>query len=141
MERRSPRPIQPRSILQEKRATRTTFKRMDLAPSGAMKHELPPLPFAENALEPNISAETIRYHYGKHHKAYVDKLNDLIQGTQFENSSLEDIIRNAPEGPIFNNAAQTWNHNFLWRCLTPEISEPKGELLTAIARDFGSVSK
>src|SRR5258706_13501534 len=94
-------------------------------PSGArvaaffrMIHELPPLPFPRNALEPVMSAETIEYHYGKHHKGYVDKLNKLIVGTPFENMPLEQVVRHA-HGPIFNNAAQAWNHTFFWNCLNP----------------------
>ena len=83
-----------------------------------MPFELPVLPYSLNALEPSISEETLEYHYGKHHKAYVDKLNELILGTEFEHSSLENIIKKAI-GPIFNNAAQSWNHSFYWHCLTP----------------------
>ena len=103
-----------------------------------MKHELPALPFAQDALEPHISAETLEYHHGKHHKAYVDKLNELIPGTEFEDASLEEIIEKA-DGAIFNQAAQVWNHTFFWNCLSPEGGgEPEGELLEAIERDFGS---
>ncbi len=102
-----------------------------------MKHILPPLPFAKNALEPLMSAETLEYHHGKHHKAYVDTLNNLIQGTEFENKSLEDLIRSA-KGPIFNNAAQTWNHTFFWNCLSPSKPKPSGELLKAIEDEFKS---
>jgi Fe-Mn family superoxide dismutase len=105
-----------------------------------MKHELPPLPFAKNALEPTISAETLEYHHGKHHKTYVDKLNKLIEGTPAENQTLEEIIRKS-SGPIFNNAAQIWNHNFLWNCLTPQSSKPSGKFLAAIEKDFGSFEK
>ncbi|MCC5859998.1 MAG: superoxide dismutase [Fe] [Ectothiorhodospiraceae bacterium] len=104
-----------------------------------MKHELPELPYAKNALEPHISAETLEYHHGKHHKAYVDKLNDLIPGTEFENMPLEDIIRKA-SGGLFNQAAQVWNHTFYWHCLSPNGGgDPSGELAEAINRDFGSV--
>ncbi len=104
-----------------------------------MKHELPELPYAKNALEPHISAETLEYHHGKHHKAYVDKLNDLIPGTEFENMPLEDIIRKA-SGGLFNQAAQVWNHTFYWHCLSPNGGgDPSGELAEAITRDFGSV--
>ncbi|MCC5809588.1 MAG: superoxide dismutase [Fe] [Ectothiorhodospiraceae bacterium] len=104
-----------------------------------MKHELPELPYAKNALEPHISAETLEFHHGKHHKAYVDKLNDLIPGTEYENLSLEDIIKKA-SGGLFNQAAQVWNHTFYWHCLSPNGGgEPSGELADAIKRDFGSV--
>ncbi|HAW58203.1 MAG TPA: superoxide dismutase [Bacteroidales bacterium] len=103
-----------------------------------MKHELPPLPWAKNALEPYISQQTIEFHYGKHHQTYVNNLNNLIVGTPFENSSLEDIILKA-EGGIFNNGAQVWNHTFYWNCLMPNgRSEPQGELAKAIQREFGS---
>jgi Fe-Mn family superoxide dismutase len=104
-----------------------------------MKHELPPLPYAENSLEPYISAETIRFHYGKHHATYVTKLNGLIGGTELENSSLEEIITQATAGPVFNNAAQVWNHTFYWNGLAPNAGgEPTGELAQAINEAFGS---
>ncbi len=103
-----------------------------------MKHELPPLPYPMDALEPYISKETLEYHYGKHHKAYVDNLNNLIPGTEFENLSLEEIVLKA-SGPIFNNAAQVWNHTFYWNCMAPNGGgEPEGKLADAIRRDFGS---
>ncbi len=106
-----------------------------------MKHELPPLPYPKDALAPVISAETLEFHHGKHHKAYVDKLNELIVGTEFAESSLEDIIRKA-SGPIFNNGAQVWNHTFYWNCLSPQGGgTPKGELADAIAKAFGSFDK
>ena len=105
-----------------------------------MKYELPPLPYEKNALEPHISAETLDYHYGKHHQAYVDKLNSLIPDTPFEDMTLEDIIKKAPAGGIFNNAAQVWNHTFYWNCLSPQGGgEPTGALLDAINGSFGSV--
>lgn len=108
-----------------------------------MKHELPPLPYTLDALDPIISKETLEYHYGKHHKAYVEKLNELIPGTEFESLSLEDIIKKAPKGPIFNNAAQVWNHTFYWHCMTPEASKNqlKGSLEETIKQSFGSVDK
>lgn len=103
-----------------------------------MKHELPPLPYPMDALAPTISQETLEYHYGKHHKAYVDNLNKLIPGTEFENMSLEDIIKTA-SGGIFNNAAQVWNHTFYWNCLSPKSAgEPSGKLADAIKKTFGS---
>lgn len=100
--------------------------------------ELPQLPYELNALAPTLSKETLEYHYGKHHKAYVDNLNKLIPGTEFENQSLEDIIMKA-SGPIFNNAAQIWNHTFYWHCLTPKsLHEPSGKLADALKKKFGS---
>ncbi len=104
-----------------------------------MAFELPELPYAKNALEPHISAETLEYHYGKHHQAYVNKLNGLVPGTPFENASLEDIIMKA-EGGVFNNAAQIWNHTFYWNSMTPNGGgEPDGDLATAINDTFGSL--
>ena len=103
-----------------------------------MPIELPTLPYEKNALEPHISAETLEYHYGKHHKAYVDNLNKLIAGTEFEAMALEDIVRKA-QGGMFNNAAQVWNHSFYWNCLSPKGGgEPNGKLGEAISRAFGS---
>lgn len=103
-----------------------------------MAYELPKLPYADNALEPYISKETIEYHYGKHHATYVNNLNKLVPGTEFEGADLETIIMKA-EGGIFNNAAQVWNHTFYWNCMKPNGGGmPEGELLAAIERDFGS---
>ena len=103
-----------------------------------MSHELPSLPFAQDALAPKISAETLEYHYGKHHQAYVTNLNKLIVGTEFESASLEDIILKAT-GPVFNNAAQVYNHTFYWNCIDPgSASRPEGALLTAVESAFGS---
>lgn len=100
--------------------------------------KLPELPFAQDALEPHISKTTIEFHYGKHHQTYVDNLNKLIIGTEFENSNLEDIIMNA-SGGLFNNAAQVWNHTFYWNCLTPKSTlKPEGKLSEAIVAEFGS---
>ncbi len=100
--------------------------------------ELPQLPYKRDALEPYISQKTIDFHYGQHHAGYVKNLNNLIEGSHYENMSLEEIIKNS-EGPIFNNAAQVWNHNFYWHCMTPIINNmPQTLLLTAIERDFGS---
>lgn len=104
----------------------------------AMKFELPPLPYAENALEPVISAETLKYHHGKHHQAYVNNLNTLIVGTKFENDSLETIIMEA-DGPIFNNAAQVWNHTFYFNSLSPKGGgQPTGKLADAIKNTWGT---
>ncbi len=106
-----------------------------------MTHTMPALPYDMNALEPVISEKTISFHYGKHHQTYVNKLNELVQGTEFENASLEEIIKKA-EGGIFNNGAQVWNHTFYWNCLTPNgKGEPGGSLLAAINNKFGSFEK
>jgi Fe-Mn family superoxide dismutase len=102
-----------------------------------VEHKLPQLPWAKDALAPHISAETIDYHYGKHHAAYVANLNKLIAGTEFAELSLEEIIKKA-SGGIFNNAAQVWNHSFYWNCLSPKGGgEPSGALADAIAKSFG----
>ncbi len=103
-----------------------------------MPIQLPPLPYARDALAPHISAETIDYHYGKHHQAYVTNLNNLIKGTELENATLEHIVRNST-GPVFNNAAQVWNHTFYWEGLAPGGGgEPSGRLADAIESAFGS---
>ena len=104
-----------------------------------MQHELPPLPYGMNALEPHISRETLEFHYGKHHQTYVTNLNKLIKDTEFEDKPLKDIVRKA-QGGIFNNAAQVWNHTFFWRSMSPNGGgKPSGELLEAIESKFGSV--
>ncbi len=104
-----------------------------------MSFELPPLPFAKDALVPHISAETLDYHHGKHHNTYVVKLNGLVPGTEYEGKTLEEIITSAPAGGIFNNAAQVWNHTFYWNCLSPNGGgEPTGALAAAINAAFGS---
>ncbi len=106
-----------------------------------MAIELPPLPYEKNALEPHISAETLEYHYDKHHAGYVKKLNAAIEGTEFADAALEDIIKKA-EGGLFNNAAQTWNHSFYWNSMSPNGGgEPSGKLADAINKAFGSVEK
>jgi Fe-Mn family superoxide dismutase len=106
-----------------------------------MAIELPPLPYARDALAPHISAETLDYHYGKHHQAYVTNINNLIKGTQFENSSLDDIVKNS-QGGTFNNAAQVWNHDFYWKSLSPKGGgDPSGKLADAIVKTFGSVAQ
>lgn len=103
-----------------------------------MSFELPALPYAKDTLEPHISAETLEYHYGKHHNTYVVNLNNLVKGTEFEGKSLEEIILKS-SGGIFNNAAQVWNHTFYWNCLAPNAGgEPTGELADAINKNFGS---
>ena len=104
-----------------------------------MTFELPPLPYAMNALEPHISQQTLEFHYGKHHNAYVTKLNGLVPGTKFEDMSLEDIIMKS-DGGIFNNAAQTWNHSFYWNSMSPNGGgEPSDALAAALIEHFGSV--
>jgi len=104
-----------------------------------MKHELPALPYEKTALQPHISAETLEYHHGKHHQAYVTNLNNLIPGTEYENLSLEEIVKKAPAGGIFNNAAQVWNHTFYWNCMAPKAGgAPTGPLADAITKTFGS---
>lgn len=103
-----------------------------------MAFELPPLPYAEDALAPHISAETIEYHYGKHHATYVANLNKAVDGTPDADLSLEDVILKA-EGPLFNNAAQVWNHTFFWNGLTPNGGgAPTGAVAARIDADFGS---
>ena len=110
-----------------------------------MPIELPELPYDKKALSPHISEETLNYHYGKHHKSYVDKLNAQIGGTLWEKADLEQIIRSSKEEKrpgIFNNSAQIWNHSFYWNCLSPEGGDsPKGDLLLAIEKSFGSFEK
>ena len=103
-----------------------------------MTFELPKLPYANDALEPHISAETLQYHYGKHHKTYVDKLNGLAEGTDLAGKSLEEVVKTS-EGGVFNNAAQIWNHTFYWNCLSPNGGgEPTGAIADAITAAFGS---
>ncbi|MFZ2971389.1 MAG: Fe-Mn family superoxide dismutase [Ferribacterium limneticum] len=105
-----------------------------------MEHQLPALPFAKDALAPHMSAETFDYHYSKHHQAYVTNLNNLIKGTEYENLDLEAIVKKAPAGGVYNNAAQVWNHTFFWNCLTPNGGgAPKGALAAAIDAKWGSL--
>jgi superoxide dismutase, Fe-Mn family len=106
-----------------------------------MAIELPALPWARDALAPHISAETIDYHYGKHHQAYVTNLNNMIKGTEFENLDLPAIVRKA-QGGMFNNAAQIWNHTFYWNSLSPKGGgEPSGKLADAIRKTFGGFAQ
>ncbi|VAY02284.1 Superoxide dismutase [Fe] [Arsenophonus endosymbiont of Aleurodicus dispersus] len=103
-----------------------------------MSFQLPPLPYAKNALEPYLSQETLEYHYGKHHDNYVNNLNNLIKDTYFETKSLEEIIKSA-QGVILNNAAQAWNHTFYWHCLAPNASEePTAKITEAINQHFAN---
>ena len=104
-----------------------------------MTHQLPALPYAEDALAPHISKETIEYHYGKHHNTYVTNLNNLIKDTEYATLSLEDIIKKAPGGGIYNNAAQVWNHTFFWNGIKPSGGgAPTGALADAINKKWGS---
>lgn len=106
-----------------------------------MEHTLPALPYALDALQPHISKETLEYHYGKHHQTYVTNLNNLIKGTEFENATLEEIVKKSSAG-VFNNAAQVWNHTFYWNCLTPNGGgTPSGALADAINAKWGSFDK
>jgi Fe-Mn family superoxide dismutase len=106
-----------------------------------MKHELPTLPYALDALEPYISKRTLEFHYGKHHQAYVNNLNNLITGSEFENAPLEDIVMKATGG-IFNNGAQVWNHTFYWNCMKPKGGgEPAGAFGSVILKNFGSFAE
>jgi Fe-Mn family superoxide dismutase len=103
-----------------------------------MAHELPDLPYARDALAPHISEETLEYHHGKHHKKYVDTMNELIKGTEQENAPLEDIVKTS-SGKLFNQAAQAWNHGFYWQCMSPNGGgKPSGQLASAIETAFGS---
>ncbi len=107
----------------------------------SMAFELPALPYAKDALTPHISAETLEFHHGKHHKTYVDKLNGLVPGSELEGKTLEEIIKTA-SGPAFNNAAQIWNHTFYWNCLSPNGGgAPEGAVADAINTAFGSFSE
>jgi Fe-Mn family superoxide dismutase len=103
------------------------------------------LPYAEDALDPVVSAKTISFHYGKHHKAYADNLNNLVKGTPYENASLEEIVKksagNDKEKGIFNNAAQVWNHDFYWQSMKPKSSDPTGKVADALKDSFGGVKE
>lgn len=104
-----------------------------------MEHVLPALPYPKNALVPHISEETFDYHYGKHHQAYVTNLNNLIKGTEYESLDLEGIVKKAPAGGVYNNAAQVWNHTFFWNSMKPAGGgAPSGALAAAIDARFGT---
>ena len=106
-----------------------------------MEHKLPVLPYALDALEPHLSKETLEYHYGKHHQTYITNLNNQIKGTEFEELSLEEIVKKS-SGGMFNNAAQTWNHTFYWLGFTPKgEGKPAGDLAAAIDAKWGSFEK
>ena len=104
-----------------------------------MAFELPALPYSDKALAPVISAETISFHYGKHHRAYVNKLNELAEAQKLLGKSLEDLIKTAT-GPVFNNAAQVWNHTFYWHCMSPDKPKAHGAVVQAIDKAFGSMA-
>ena len=105
-----------------------------------MEHQLPQLPYAKDALAPHMSAETFDYHYSKHHQAYVTNLNNLIKGTEYEALDLEAIVKKAPAGGVYNNAAQVWNHSFFWNCMKPNGGgAPTGALAAAIDAKWGSL--
>jgi Fe-Mn family superoxide dismutase len=110
-----------------------------------MKIELPPLPYGDADLAPHISANTLSFHYGKHHQTYVTKALDMVKGTEFADADLEDIVKatygKADKKGLFNNAAQAWNHSFYWKSLTPKGGAPSGKLLDKINTDFGELSK
>lgn len=135
------------SAAQANSLTDTNLKPKD----ATMAFELPPLPYAKDALEPHISAKTLEFHHGKHHNAYVTKLNELVQGTELEGKTLEEVIlasaKDASKQAIFNNAAQVWNHTFYWNSMKPQgggrptSSGPVGELAKKIDEDFGSFDK
>jgi Fe-Mn family superoxide dismutase len=106
---------------------------------------LPKLPYAEDALDPVVSAKTISFHYAKHHAAYINNLNGLIKGTPYESMSLEDIVKKSAKDEkakgIFNNAAQSWNHEFYWHSMTPKSSDPTGKILDAVKSSFGGLKE
>ena len=102
--------------------------------------DLPPLPYPEDALAPVISAETLSLHHGKHHKKYIDTMNELLEKEPVQGSTLEDVVRSS-KGKLFNNAAQAWNHDFYWKSLSPKSGAPSGALKQRLERDFGSYEK
>lgn len=104
-----------------------------------MRFQLPALPYPMGALEPHMSRETLEYHYGKHHKKYVDTLNGLVQGSRYDGASLTDIVRDAPRGKLFNNAAQVWNHTFFWESMTAKPKPPSERISGLLSDQFESV--
>src|SRR6516164_2159204 len=112
------------------RRCRTIMEDPSMATTTRSAIVLPSLPYAQDALEPHMSRETLEYHYGKHHKGYVEKVNALIKGSEFEDASLEELVAES-SGDLFNNAAQVWNHNFFWNCLSPRRQNPGKELSRA----------
>ncbi|MGQ0547989.1 MAG: superoxide dismutase [Betaproteobacteria bacterium] len=113
---------------------------MALPQRKTLHFDLPPLPYAEDALAPIVSAETLQFHHGKHHKKYIDTMNQLLEKNPMEGRNLEDIVRNS-SGKLFNNAAQAWNHDFFWHSLSPRGGRPAGALLAQLERDFGSYER
>ena len=112
-----------------------------LAPKARALHfSLPPLPYAEDALAPVISAETLKLHHGKHHKKYIDTTNQLLEKEPLKANSLEEVVKSA-KGKLFNNAAQAWNHDFYWQSLSPKRRRPSGALLHRLEKDFGSYER
>jgi Fe-Mn family superoxide dismutase len=107
-------------------------------PDAVFQYELPPLPYAEDALAPVISAETLKFHHGKHHKKYVDTMNQLLREHPVPGSTLEEVVK-ASSGKLFNNAAQAWNHSFFWQCLSPKAAEPSAALRKLIEKDFNGL--
>ena len=103
-----------------------------------MPFKLPPLPYDRNALAPHMSAETLDFHHGKHHRAYVDKTNELVAEAKLEEHSLVELIRAAKPGPLLSNAGQLWNHSFFWQCLSPVKQSPSGELAELVESGFGT---
>ena len=113
---------------------------MALPQRKTLRFDLPPLPYAEDALAPIISAETLQFHHGKHHRKYVDTMNQLLGQNPVNAASLEEVVRNS-SGKLFNNAAQAWNHDFFWHSLSPKGGRPSGALLAQIEKDFGSYER
>src|SRR2546423_568105 len=110
---------------------------MTTATAKRLHFELPPLPYPEDALAPVISAETLSLHHGKHHKKYVDTMNDLLAKSDIRGNTLEDVVR-ASDGKLFNNAAQAWNHDFYWKSLSPQSAAPSAAMRQRLEKDFGS---
>jgi superoxide dismutase, Fe-Mn family len=136
---RSPRKTVPVALTEKEEPMPQAAHRTETREQAAVEYKLPELPYAMNALEPHISRETLEYHYGKHHAGYVKKLNALVRGTAFEGRPLEKIIAQASPGPLFNNAAQVWNHTFYWHSLSPDGGgAPGSDLAQAMDRSFGS---
>ena len=106
----------------------------------SLHFDLPPLPYAEDALAPVISAETLELHHGKHHKKYIDTMNQLLEKEHVQGTTLEDVVRSS-KGKLFNNAAQAWNHDFYWKSLSPKSAAPSGALKQRLEKDFGSYGK
>jgi Fe-Mn family superoxide dismutase len=113
---------------------------MALPQRKTLHFDFPPLPYAEDALAPIISAETLQFHHGKHHRKYVDTMNQLLEKESIQGFTLEDVVRNS-KGKLFNNAAQSWNHDFFWHSLAAKDGRPSGAMLAQVERDFGSYER